>query len=834
VSQVLPYSGVTHAHHRPVENPELGARIDGRTAVRYLRFLRRVRVDRLELPRLVYGRWAPNVPTHPAHLTVSLLNKNSWRWETVREIWPEADPRIAGEGLSQAMTAEEMDGHFARLLGDGGTIGIELDGLECDLLRVECDREHPVWPSHGECNGGPYQVPFGILNPLRAIGEPCESEPDAPPHVPILTTGRIEPKAPEGMNWRRVGESIVYAGRHLSVAFGLRRPVLMHLGWDASGEGRAEKNRLSIRRPRFGDANHGVSGPLLVTPQGDYGTHHWSGHVEIAGNRIAYHAIQPVANVTVDAVFTVEPERIVLELSQSASAAVPVLEAEAWRLAWSLRRGMTGVAAEPTLRPGRSGEVHPPAMFAGDGIGCLGCRLVGSEGGPAWMQVESYRPSYEVAAGFVLGERPENDRCQVVPAGRIAATVELSVDNLQPVREKDGPAAGVGVRRHWASSFSCYRPEWGGFSNHAASVNCHVNQHTPIDVAAFTQRPRNGFDPLSTARFTIGRALMDGGGYGYWRNLYLDSDPVLVCSAGRIWQVSGDATWLRQVEPGLAAAVERMLATIGAEGLVVCRDLSGNSGSHRWSSNAWDVVGFGHLDAYVNAWTYRGLRNGTALLRELDRGDLANLARDAAARLRDNYARWLVNPETGWVIGWRSRDGEIHDYGYLWINGPACAFGLLTPESAKRALGNLESLRDRLGLQSARLGLPFNLLPLRSGDHMLPVMPGYQPTEPTFETYTDGSMSPSAVAFYLRALSIHGFKDRARAMAADLDGGFADDLFSGGAGGGLAEGNEFLSWEGLATGYEGTFGPTMGTLYAVAIEQSLFSPPEPEWWPEGG
>ena len=36
------------------------------------------------------------------------------------------------------------------------------------------------------------------------------------------------------------------------------------------------------------------------------------------------------------------------------------------------------------------------------------------------------------------------------------------------------------------------------------------------------------------------------------------------------------------------------------------------------------------------------------------------------------------------------------------------------------------------------------------------------------------------------------------------------------------------------SGYEGTFGPTMGALYGVAIEQGLLTPPDPEWWPAGG
>ena len=67
-----------------------------------------------------------------------------------------------------------------------------------------------------------------------------------------------------------------------------------------------------------------------------------------------------------------------------------------------------------------------------------------------------------------------------------------------------------------------------------------------------------------------------------------------------------------------------------------------------------DVVGFGHIDGYVNAWAYRAFRNAAAMLDELpDRKDLAARSHLAATRLRGSYAPALVNPETGWVAGWR-------------------------------------------------------------------------------------------------------------------------------------------------------------------------------------
>ena len=100
---------------------------------------------------------------------------------------------------------------------------------------------------------------------------------------------------------------------------------------------------------------------------------------------------------------------------------------------------------------------------------------------------------------------------------------------------------------------------------------------------------------------------------------------------------------------------------------------------------------------------------------------------------------------------------------------------------------------------------------------------------PTFEYYTDGSMS-AFVKYYLRALSVYGFKKEAQRLARDLDEAFAYGVFDGGNGSGA----EFHSWEGMCNGYEGTLIIIFGTLYAVAIEQGVLAPFDPEWWPAAG
>ena len=825
----LPDNPITHGGIQKVMHSRLGVEVTGQTCIRYLRFGRPVNINHLEMEKLVYGRWVPKVPTHPAYIIISTLDGNSWQWRTIREIDLPIEQKIVGEGLSQEMSIEEMNEHFDRTLQEPPH-NITLGGLKTDHLRIVCDREHPVWPNHGECNGGTHNVPFGILNQLKAFGEPTTESAVKVNYLQILKQKNINPKAPKGMEILDLPNMLLYKGKYFSIGFSLYRPVLMHLGWDITGGDGVINNRFFVsRRPQKHKKMGGVSGPLLRTLQADYPAHLWTGDVSVDGNRIVYQNLYVIDGLSIDAVFTVEQDRVIIELNQTCDKAIPVIEAECWRLAWDLTKGITGMAGMPTQKSGRNGDVALPAMWSSDGNGCLACRLLNGNPNETRLQVESYRFEECVTGGFVFGEHPGASHCQIVPAGNKHAVFELALENFEPISKQDAPAPSDGLKKHWATVFSCFRPEYRGFSNHAASVNCHLSQGPPIEIVAHTKRPANGPNPLDLARYTIGRALLDGGGYGYWRNLYLDSDPVLISAAGRIHQADPDIKWLKHIEPGLVGTVTRMLNLIGEKGMVVCKDLSGNSGSYRWSSNSMDVVGFGHIDGYVNAWAHRAFRNAAAMLDDLSHHrDLTLKCRQAANNLRKNYTAVLLNPETGWIAGWRSRDGQLHDYAFLWVNGVALAFGLLEKTLAQKALMALERTRDEVGPGTARIGLPCNLFPIREEDQMLPKI--LNDNLPTFETYTDGSISGWPATYYLRALSIYGFTDRSKKLATELTEGYTAGIFNGGHG----SGHEFRSWEGLPTGYEGTLIGCFGPLYAIAIEEGILEPPEPEWWPNNG
>ncbi|HOL21375.1 MAG TPA: hypothetical protein PLQ41_00775 [bacterium] len=825
-NEVLKDYPVFHAGIKKVMHHELGVEINSQTSVRYMRFLRKVSIDKLELPLHVYGRGAPAVPVHPARVVVSVLDRKNMCWSPIKIA--EFAPRdsISGKGLNQKMSAAEMDEYFRNVINNGPPYIIELNGLETDHLRIECEREHPVWPNHGECNGGPYNVPFGLLNPLKAIGRVIGPLPENREWVRPLSVKKNKPYAPSGMSVHELPHMILYKGRYFSAGFSTVRPMLFHLGWDVEGGDLSETNRLlTVRHYYVQQLLGGLSGPLLRTLEKDNPCWFWNGEIEISGDRIAYRNIDCDEGISLDIFFNVREDGMQIEILSRCDRTIPAIEWGAWRFLWDLEKGITSTAGIPDMREGRNGKVMLPACFVGSGAGCLFFDRI--EGDECYIQTEIYRYLWKNCRSDDIVSVPLSEKGGpiILPEGMRKLVIDFSVDNLLPENTGTLKEIPASLSRTWSSIFSTFRAEKGGFSNNANSVNCHQNQFVCADLVPFTIRRKGSFDPLALAIYTIERAILDGGGYGYHRNLYMDSDPVLVSAAGRIFQVRGDVGWLERIKPGIIAAFRRMISNIGKEGLVVNHDLTGNSGSYRWSSNSCDCVGFGNIDAYVNAWCYRALRNLEAIFRALREQELEKESIKFAQGIKAAFADNLINPETGWVAGWKSLDGRLHDAAYLFVNGPACAFGLLEPAIARKALGNLESLRKEIGPRSgAYFGLPLNLLPIPMEDTYYSLY--YYPMDTPFEGFCNGCLYPGGL-YYIRALSIYGFEEEAERIVSELEKGYYHRVFNGR----FKEGFEFFAWDGCETGYEGTFGPAFAGLYAVAVQRGYIKPLEPEWWP---
>ena len=95
-----------------------------------------------------------------------------------------------------------------------------------------------------------------------------------------------------------------------------------------------------------------------------------------------------------------------------------------------------------------------------------------------------------------------------------------------------------------------------------------------------------------------------------------------------------------------------------------------------------------------------------------------------------------------------------------------------------------------------------------------------------FGLYINGCLTPCLATWYFRALSLVGMDDVAEQAARELDEGFAQDYFMGGVG----AANEFYTWEGLVTGYEGALVGVPHSLLSVLRHRCPRSIPDPEWY----
>jgi hypothetical protein len=66
--------------------------------------------------------------------------------------------------------------------------------------------------------------------------------------------------------------------------------------------------------------------------------------------------------------------------------------------------------------------------------------------------------------------------------------------------------------------------------------------------------------------------------------------------------------------------------------------------------------------------------------------DKSNFYNDLALKIKSKFKDCFYNPETDWLAGWRSADGELHDYAFTFINYMAICLGLIEGETAQNII----------------------------------------------------------------------------------------------------------------------------------------------------
>lgn len=379
-------------------------------------------------------------------------------------------------------------------------------------------------------------------------------------------------------------------------------------------------------------------------------------------------------------------------------------------------------------------------------------------------------------------------------------------------------------RRNFISIFQL-NPFLKILANNTASDACAFTLFKYATVAALTPPLADGLKANDLVRMTLDRYLAGTKGYGLLGYDYdkewdipetattchsLDSYPSLLLSACIYTLSSRDAGWFNKNYKGIKAWADKMLSMDkDGDGLLeFC--LSGNSGSWKGDktqrpANWWDTIGFGHKDAYSNALAYRALVLFDQACRQYGQPAAADEYSAKAAKLKSVYTTTFYNPATGILAGWKSADGKLHDYYFVFVNTVAISYGLIEEPLANRIMDTLLQKMKEVGFTNFELGLPGNLVPVIRADYtdLLPEVGGGKREDNLdgFQIYENGGATACFTYFTIHALQKLKRKKDADSIMLPMLKSMSEGNFQGRCANGRTR--DWKTWTGECWGYEG-------------------------------
>jgi hypothetical protein len=482
-------------------------------------------------------------------------------------------------------------------------------------------------------------------------------------------------------------------------------------------------------------------------------------------------------------------------------------------LTWKFDPDITHATLLGRVTP--QGDIGLPAVLHLPGMGSLRIHLAGSGFGTLHYAAHRHPDLYvEVTFPAATAEH------KLLEYTLQTAAIFPAVPGMKPDdRRFDG------FRREWLDALQL-NAELHMLSNNAASDPCAFVLYKYSDIARYTPELAEGLTALDIVRETLDRYLSGFSSYGMpgfkefdgstfttdprLPYVFLDVYPSLIISAWDYVDGSGDQRWLRENYKGLRTWADHMTRANADGSPLLEYPASGNSGS--WGdpftvrpSNWWDTIGFGHQDAYANALAFRALRSMAVLAERIGETADATRYRERAQQIHDVYPSSFIDPATGVVAGWRSSDGQLHNYFFPFVNGIAVRYGLIDGEQARQAMRQILAKMKNVGYKDFSLGLPGNLIPIRRADYVDqdPRYGGSRREDGSdgFQVYENGGATACFAYFTLGALYHLGEKKQADKILMPMLEAFERQGFSGRAPNGMTY--DWKDWHGGAHGYEG-------------------------------
>ena len=382
-----------------------------------------------------------------------------------------------------------------------------------------------------------------------------------------------------------------------------------------------------------------------------------------------------------------------------------------------------------------------------------------------------------------------------------------------------------GYRRNYLNIFQI-NPRLQVIANNSCSDPCAFTLFLSSMMALKTPPLVNKLTALDLLRMSIERYLNGLKGYGLegynsdWETTgiiskpdtskhdsYLDSYPSLVISACNYIKGSNDLGWAKKFYPEMKMWMDEQMKRDHDNNGLVEDKRSGNSGAEDQAmrpANWWDTIGFGHEDAFSNAITFDALNLMVVIAKKLNNTEDATVYTRHAGKLRDSYFKTFYNPASGVLAGWKSKDGKLHDYYFLYVNSMAVYYNLVPADKVKGVMGALWKKMEEVGFNDFSLGVPGNIVSIHRADyfHHDPRWGGGEKEDGSdaFQRYENGGASLNWSYFTLKALQKAGMKSEFNKVSDGILLGINKGDFQG-----FCElmAKDWKTWSGECWGYEG-------------------------------
>jgi hypothetical protein len=479
------------------------------------------------------------------------------------------------------------------------------------------------------------------------------------------------------------------------------------------------------------------------------------------------------------------------------------------------------------------GEVRLPAVMHIPGQGTVKISATSGKNTPLSL-------GYEGTRYLITDEKGNHQHVKITfpAANEDNQWIEYKLEVIEAYPETpgiEGDKRFDGFRRCWLNIMQM-SAENRMLANNVASDVCSFVYHEYSEIAALTGELAEGVSGVNILRDSLNRFLDDGRlGYGmahyrgepHYPEAALDTWPSLLIAAFNYYQASKDDKWLqRQIDKLIEWGNNSLILDKNGNGLIEFHQ-SGNRGDCYYRpANWWDAINFGHEDAYSNALAYKGFRGLALMAKNTGRIEEWRKFDEAAIKLKSSYYKTFYNPETGLLAGWKSRDGELHDYAFTFIQGMAIGLGLVDDEAkANGLLDALVAKMKEVGYTRFDLGIPGNLVAIPPEDYYQGFKkPRWDKTRHPFQTYENGGASANHSYYLISSFYKLGRIEEGDMILLPMLKGFNECSFQGFDGPWTSY--DWRTWKGEPKGYEGMLVDNYLAVKAVLVRQGMI---EPEW-----